>query len=250
MNLNAYISKSGYCSRRKAALLVKEGKVTVNGKVVIEPWFEVKDADRVKVTGRTVESQRHVYIILNKPKGVTSTLEDRFAAKKITDLIPAKYGRVYPVGRLDKESRGLIVLTNDGDLCYTMTHPKFGIEKEYVVTIKGEGGPAIVKKLKKGVKDEEDILKVKDARILKSSVDKTIVRVVVCEGKKRHLRRLFMRLGLDVVDLVRVRVGGLRLGELRDGRFRITDKASLVAALSSKPSTPAAKKDIPETPSE
>jgi 23S rRNA pseudouridine2605 synthase len=234
MNLNAFLSRNGFCSRRKAAALIKEGKVTVNGKLVTEPWYKVADGDIVKGDGKTVGSRRHVYIIINKPKGVTATLEDRFARKLITDLVPQKFGRVYPVGRLDRDSRGLMIMTSDGDLCYRLTHPKFEVEKEYVVTLKGEAGEAMIKKLKKGVKDEGDILKVRSASIEKSSAERSVVRVVVCEGKKRHLRRLFTFLGFDVRDLVRVRIGGLRLGELRDGRFIVMDKKEILALLGMK----------------
>ena len=234
MNLNAYISKSGFCSRRKAALLVKEGKVTVNGKRVIEPWLDVKDGDAVRAEGKLIGATKHVYIIINKPKGVTSTLEDKFAYKKITDLVPQKYGRVYPVGRLDRDSRGLIILTNDGDLCHKLTHPKFEIEKEYVVTVKGLAEPALLKKLKKGVMDEDEVLKVKSASLVKETGGRSAIKVVICEGKKRHLRRLFGRVGFDVVDLVRVRIGALRLGELRDGRFRVVDRKAIVTMLGMK----------------
>lgn len=239
MNLNLYLSRNGICSRRKAALLIKEGKVTVNGEIVSEPWYQVKNDDAVKAEGRPVGSKRHAYIIINKPKGVTSTLEDRFALKKITDLIPQKFGRVYPVGRLDRDSRGLMIMTSDGDLCYKLTHPKFGVEKEYVVTVKGGVDESMMKKLRKGVKDKDDLLKVRSAQIEKSSSDKSIVRVVVCEGKKRHIRRLFTFLGMEVRDLLRVRIASLRLGELRDGRFIVMDKGEILRLLGMKNLEPA-----------
>jgi pseudouridine synthase len=234
MNLNAFLSRNGFCSRRKAAVIIKEGSVTVNGRTVAEPWYQVKDHDIVKAGGKPVGAKRHVYIVMNKPKGVTSTLEDRFALKKITDLIPQKFGRVYPVGRLDRESRGLIILTSDGDLCHRLTHPRFEVEKEYVVMVKGKVDEPMVRKLKKGVKEHDEVLKVKTARVEKCSEDKSVVRVVICEGKKRHLRRLFTFLGLDVKDLVRVRIAGLRLGELRDGKFIVFDKKEIVSLLGMK----------------
>jgi 23S rRNA pseudouridine2605 synthase len=234
MNLNAFLSRNGVCSRRKAAVLIKEGKVTVNGKKVIEPWHEVKEGDVVKAEGRAVGQKRHAYLVINKPKGVTSTAEDRFAAKKVTDLVPPKFGRVYPVGRLDRESRGLMILTSDGDLCYSLTHPKFEIEKEYLVTIKGMADEKLAKDLKKGVMDEEELLKVRSAHVEKASEDRSSVRVVICEGKKRHLRRLFSRLGMEVIDLVRVRIAGLRLGDLRDGKFRVMDRKEILALLGIK----------------
>lgn len=231
MTLNAFLSRNGFCSRRKAVLVIKEGAVTVNGKTIREPWYQVKDGDVVKAGGKPVGAKRHVYIVINKPKGVTSTLEDRFAAIKITDLIPPKFGRVYPVGRLDKDSRGLMILTSDGDLCYQLTHPKYEVEKEYIVTVKGEVDEAKLKQIRKGVKERDDLLKVRSASIEKASEDKSSVRVVICEGKKRHLRRLFTVLSLEVRDLVRVRIANLRLGDLRDGKFRVLDKKELLGFL-------------------
>jgi pseudouridine synthase len=234
MTLNAFLSRNGFCSRRKAVLVIKEGSVTVNGKVVREPWYQVKDGDAVKAGGETVGAKRHVYIVINKPKGVTSTLEDRFAAIKVVDLIPLKFGRVYPVGRLDKDSRGLMILTSDGDLCHKLTHPKYEVEKEYIVTVKGEVDEAMLKKIKKGVKEGGDLLKVRSASIEKASEDRSSVRVVICEGKKRHLRRLFTVLSLEVRDLVRVRIANLRLGDLRDGKFRVLDKKEMGGLLGLK----------------
>lgn len=234
MNLNAFLSRNGVCSRRKAAEIIKDGKVVVNGKVVIEPWYQVKDSDSIKAEGKPVGRKSHVYIVINKPRGVTSTVDDKFAVKKVTDLIPKKFGRVYPVGRLDRDSRGLMILTGDGDLCYRLTHPRFEIEKEYLVTVKGRADEAVLRKLIKGVKDEDEILKVKSAYMEKVSEDKSVIRVVICEGKKRHLRRLFTFLGMDVRDLVRVRIAGLRLGELRDGKFIMFTKKEITSLLGMK----------------
>jgi len=224
MKLNLFISKSGFCSRRKAALLVKEGKVSVDNKIVAEPWFEVGPESVVKIGNKTIGSvNKHTYIMFNKPAGVTTTLSDRFAQKKIIDFIPKHFSGVYPVGRLDKFSRGLILLTNDGDLCYRMTHPKYEVEKEYMVCIEGRADENLPQKLKKGVMDEEDLLKVKEAVIEKSGSEKSRIKVVVCEGKKRHLRRLFMSFGLKVLDLQRVRIGKLTLGDLREGGYKVID---------------------------
>jgi 23S rRNA pseudouridine2605 synthase len=234
MNLNAFLSRNGVCSRRKAAELIKEGGVTVNGEAVVEPWYQVKPRDVVKAAGRTVGSRHHVYIVINKPKGVTVTLEDRFASNKVTDLIPQKFGRVYPVGRLDRDSRGLLIMTSDGDLCHRLTHPRFEVEKEYLVTVKGGVDEPVLKRLKRGVKDGPDLLKVKSARIEKASPGKSVVRVVICEGKKRHLRRLFAFIGLEVRDLARVRIAGLMLGDLKDGRFRTMSRQEICALLGMK----------------
>jgi len=226
MRLNLYISTSGHCSRRKADVLIKDGKITVGSKVITEPWFNVEPGMSVKAEGKPLKGEDKVYLVFNKPKGVTTTLSDKFAEKKIIDFIPKSFGRVYPVGRLDKLSRGLLILTNDGDLCYRLSHPKFEIEKEYIVLVKGSLDISIHKKLIGGVSSGEDILRVKSADIKKIRHDEFSVRVIVCEGKKRHLRRLFESFGLKVLDLRRVRVGPFELGDLKEGSFRVIDKGT------------------------
>ncbi|MCM8761482.1 MAG: pseudouridine synthase [Candidatus Omnitrophica bacterium] len=213
---------------------MKEGAVTVNGKVVTEPWFRVGTDDTVKARGRILRLEKSVYLVFNKPKGVTVTLEDQFAESKIVDFIPKRFGRVYPVGRLDKPSRGLIILTNDGEACYRLTHPKFEVEKEYLVSVKGFVDDKGLAAIRRGVREGDDFLKVKQAYI--EHADKAIskIRVIVCEGKKRHLRRLFEELGFDVVDLLRIRIGALTLEGLKEGRFRVVDKDEIYAAISGR----------------
>lgn len=232
MKLNLFIAKSGYCSRRNAALLIKDGKVTVNGRPVLEPWLEVSAGDAVKACGKLLNAEKQVYILFNKPKGVTATCEDKFAEEKITDLIPKRFGRVYPVGRLDKNSRGLIILTNDGDLCHRYTHPKFEVEKEYIVTIEGDAEESVIKKLIKGVEDHGEILKVRSASISKRWPNKTQLDVIICEGKKRHLRRLFEALGYKMLDLLRIRIGRINLADLKEGKLRLVDKKFIYSACS------------------
>jgi 23S rRNA pseudouridine2605 synthase len=226
-----FIAKSGVCSRRDASALVKDGKVTVNGKVVLEPWSGIGAKDSVKVRGKLLRQEGNVYILFNKPRGVTVTLEDKFAETTIAELVPKKFGRVYPVGRLDKPSRGLIILTNDGDLCYRLTHPKFAVEKEYLVTIKGRADESILKKLKKGVVEGGELLKVREAYIEHADSARSRLKIVVCEGKKRHLRRLLEELGFEVLDLMRVRIAGLRLGGIKEGKFSLIDRDSIYGAV-------------------
>jgi len=221
MRLNAFIAKSGYCSRRKAVSFVKEGSVSVNGKMVREPWYELSEDDSVAICGKIVRPKKHLYLIFNKPRGVTTTLEDKYAKKKIIDFIPEYLGRVYPVGRLDKDSRGLCILTNDGNLCYKLTHPKFGVEKEYILRVKGVVDKAAMEKMTRGVREGADILKVERVTIKKRKAGETILKVIVHEGKKRHLRRLARAMGYSVIDLKRERIGNIRLGNLKEGAFKI-----------------------------
>lgn len=224
VKLNVYIARSGRCSRRKADALIKEGEVTVNGGIILHPWYNIKEGDRVEVRGKVLAAEDHAYIIFNKPYGVTSTVEDRFASRKVVDVVPKNMGRLYPVGRLDRMSRGLIILTNDGELCQKLTHPKFEIEKEYLVTIRGPAPDSLPAKLVNGAEDGGDFLSVKSADIAVNGGKRSVIRAIVCEGKKRHIRRLFLKLGLNVLDLKRVRIGNLLLGDMREGSFKILSR--------------------------
>lgn len=227
MKLNVYVAKSGHCSRRKAGILIRDGAVKVNGSVIREPWYNIIDGDKVVIGGKPLSVEKYVYIVFNKPYGVTSTVEDKFASRKIVDLVPKGMGRVYPVGRLDRMSRGLIILTNDGEFCQKLTHPKFEIEKEYRVTLRGPVADDLPGKLIKGVEEGGDFLSVRSASIGTTSEKRSVVKVIVCEGKKRHIRRLFSKLGFNVMDLQRVRVGDLCLGGLREGSFRTMEKEDI-----------------------
>jgi len=223
MNLNVCIAKAGVCSRRKAGLLIKDGKVRVNGKVVREPWRDVTGSDALLVDGRPLKAEKLVYVIVNKPKGVTSTVADKFAERTVVDLVPKKFGRVYPAGRLDKDTSGLMVLTNDGELCYGLTHPKFEIEKEYVATLDGKLDREALERMAKGVTDEGELLKAKSVLAERSHGAGTEARVIISEGKKRHIRRMFKCLGRRVLGLRRVRIGSLRLEGLKEGEHKEID---------------------------
>lgn len=231
MRLNLFISKSGYCSRRKADSFIGNGEVEVNGKVVKEPFYQVKEEDSVKVKGGKIDVKERFYIIFNKPKGVTTTLNDRFAAKKVIDFFPKYFKGVYPVGRLDKDSSGLLLLTNDGDFCYKVTHPKFMVEKEYLVKVEGVLSAEYCRRAREGVISDGDLLRVKSIFILSRGREETLCKVIVGEGKKRHLRRLFKRLGFKVRELKRVSIGNLKLGNLAEGEYEITDKEEIYSRI-------------------
>lgn len=240
MRLNHFIAKSGYASRRKADLLIKEGAVLVNRETIQQPFFQVSQRDKISIRGKLLTLPTYIYVIFNKPQGVTTTLSDKFAHKKIVDFftqgnssskMPALSDKgIYPVGRLDKDSTGLIILTNDGDLCYKATHPKFGIEKEYLIKLNGEFSALNCKQAKRGINNQGDFLKVDAIRIIRSS-HQTLCKVVVCEGKKRHLRRLFKSLGFEVKSIKRIRIGKLTLGELREGQYKLVSKEKTYSLL-------------------
>lgn len=223
MRLNLFIAKSGYASRRKADCLIKEGKVKVNNKEALKPFLQVSNTDKVEVEGKTLGLKEYIYILFNKPKGVITTLSDKFAHKKVIDFFPRKFKGIYPVGRLDKQSCGLLIFTNDGDFCYRVTHPKFSIEKEYLVTLEGKLTPRDCQKTKKGLIVDGECLKVKNIKVLGISENTTLCKVVISEGKKRHLRRLFERLGFLVRELKRIRIGRLVLGSLKPGKYKVME---------------------------
>lgn len=220
MRLNVFLAKGAGISRRKADKLIIQGKVKVNNSLMIQPFYDTKPKDKISLEDKPISLKQNYYVILNKPLGVTSTVKDWFAEKTVCECLPEKYKGVYPVGRLDQGSTGLIILTNDGDLCYRLTHPKFEIEKEYLVRVRGLVNSKDLVKAKMGVEDEGEVLKVKEAIILKKEETTTQLKVVINEGKKRHLRRLFSNLGLPVRELKRVRIGGLLLGSLKVGEFK------------------------------
>ena len=223
MRLNLFIAKSGYASRRKADCLIKEGKVRVNNKEALKLFLQISNKDKVEIEGKTLRLKEHIYILFNKPKGVTTTLSDKFAQKKVIDFFPRKFKGIYPVGRLDKQSCGLLMLTNDGDFCYRVTHPKFSVEKEYIVGVKGNMSSGDCQRAKNGLNLEGEHLKVKSIKVLSNQKNRAVYKVVISEGKKRHLRRLFKALGFSVDELKRVRMGRLALGNLKPGTYRLME---------------------------
>lgn len=234
--LQKYIADSGHCSRRQAEELIRNKKVVVNGKTS-ELGMKVDDRDKIQVNNKNIAAQKEkVYIILNKPRGYTCTNRKFTGEKNVFDLVntprptaaPLKRGietRLFVVGRLDKDSRGLVLLTNDGDLSLKMTHPRYGHEKEYIITISNfkfliskQFINELILKLKKGVDigEGDGVVKVKDAKYLGDNKFK----IILTEGKKRQIRRMFKAIGCEIEDLVRVRIGRIELGNLAQGKFK------------------------------
>jgi 23S rRNA pseudouridine2605 synthase len=228
MRLNLFIAKSGYTSRRKADRLIKEGKVKVNRRTIYEPFMKINKTDIVEINNQPLKPLGPIYIMFNKPKGVTTTRKDKFARYKVIDFLPQEYKSVFPVGRLDKDSSGLLLLTNDGKLCYKLTHPKFCIEKEYEVVLDGVFKLCDCKKAKRGLYDGDDFLRLDAIKVIGDVKNhKTLCQVIVHEGKKRHLRRLFGKLGFRVEEIKRIRIGKLTLGDIAPGKYKIIDKATI-----------------------
>jgi pseudouridine synthase len=213
--LQQFLSQAGIASRREAINLIKSGRVKVNNKQAVIGQKVDPLKDKIEFAGRHLKPEPKVYYLVNKPVGYTCTLKDKFATKKITDLVP-RSPKVWPIGRLDKGSRGLIILTNDGDLTNSLTHPKFSHEKEYLITLDKKITPALLAQLKKGIKLVEGITRVDKVEII---ADKKL-SIVIHQGWKRQIRRMFSACGYQVMDLMRVRIGRIKLGELKEGEYK------------------------------
>lgn len=226
MPVNKYIAHSGLCSRRDAAAMVKEGLVKVNNTVITEPGFKVTVADSVKVNGKIVTPKQNlVYILLNKPKDFITTAEDDKGRKTVLDIVKnATPERVFPVGRLDRNTTGVLLITNDGDLTQQLTHPSFEVKKIYEVTLDRPVLKADLDKLLQGVTLEDGKVHA-DAVAYADANDKSIVGVEIHSGKNRVVRRMFEHLGYDVRSLDRVMFANLTKKNVERGKWRfLTEK--------------------------
>ena len=231
IRLNKFISKNSLVSRRTADRLILQGRILLNGEKVKELGIKIDpEKDTVYIDGKKVEIQdEKVYYILNKPVGYITTLSDPRGRKKVTDLVP-RYPKVYPVGRLDYDSSGLLILTNDGDLAYKLTHPKFEKEKEYRVVVKlssykvkssGElqSLKELINQFKSGVRLKEGLAKADNVKILKQEGDKISFNMTLHQGWNRQIRRMCVTIGLDVLLLKRIRIGKLKIGNIKEGTW-------------------------------
>lgn len=220
--LQKVIARAGIASRRKSEELIKEGRVKVNGKVVKELGLKVSSSDRVEVNEIQIEKEEPVYFLLYKPRGVISSVNDEKGRKVVTDFFPHLKERIYPVGRLDYDTSGLLVLTNDGEFANLLMHPKNEIDKAYVAKVKGIPSKENLRKLEKGIRLEDG--KTAPARVKLLSADNkkqsAIVEITIHEGRNRQVRRMFEAIGHDVLKLKRERYGFLTLTGLKTGDAR------------------------------
>ncbi len=220
MRLQKYMADCGVASRRACEQLILEGRVAVNGSVTTVLGTKVEEEDVVTFDGKKIKpSSKKVYIMLNKPVGVVSTASDPEGRTTVVELVDAKT-RLYPVGRLDYNTQGLILLVNDGDAAYHLTHPKFEIEKEYVAVIAGEISRQEVLKLQGGV--VIDGIKTAPAKVTVTEITEhtTSLSVTIHEGRNRQVRKMFEAVGKKVLHLTRIRHGELNLGNLKPGEWR------------------------------
>ncbi|MBC9933921.1 rRNA pseudouridine synthase [Chitinophaga qingshengii] len=230
MPLNKYIAHCGLCSRRKAVDFIKEGKVTVNGKVVLEPATKVTGADTVTLADKKINLTKNLmYILLNKPKGFITTTEDPEGRKTVMDLIKDATGeeRVYPVGRLDRNTSGLLLLTNDGELAQTLAHPKHNIKKIYQVELDKPLTKADFEQIVAGLTLEDGVAYV-DALGYVDPKDKKQIGIEIHSGKNRIVRRIFEHLSYNVEKLDRVMYAGLTKKTLNRGQWRYLNEKEVI----------------------
>lgn len=229
--LHKFMAHCGIASRRQAEDYIREGRVTVNGVVVAELGVKIDPVkDVIMVDGKTLHPEKKVCYLLHKPRGYATTVEDDLGRKTVMDLLPEVKERIYPAGRLDFDSEGLIILTNDGDAAYFLTHPSYGVRKVYEALVEGEvEDSTITTLLDKGVYLGAMRIKPIMAKIVKRQNDSTIVRVIVAEGVNREVRRLFAALGHEVKRLVRLEVGPFRIDGIARGKYRLATPQEIAA---------------------
>ena len=219
--LNKFIASSGLCSRRKADELIEGGHVIVNGKIIKELGFQVSEKDKVFVDKKPVRPKKLEYYKFYKPAGYITTSDDEKGRKTIYDILPDHLQGMKPVGRLDRESTGLLIMTNDGDLINDLTHPSIKVPKVYIVTIDGKINQNQLEQLAKGIEIEKDKIAYAETVVLEMSNKSTMLQVVLYQGMNRQIRKMFDFLGFEVVSLKRIQHATISLEGLKKGQFKI-----------------------------
>ena len=242
--LHKFLAHCGIASRRKAEEIILEGRVTINGEIVDELGVKIDpENDIITVDGKTIHQEKKIYLLLHKPKGYTTTAADEYGRKTVLDLIdPEISQRIYPAGRLDKDSEGLIMLTNDGDVSYYLTHPSQGIRKVYEVTVEGiVESSTISDLLTKGIRIGAILVKPSFCKIIKKRNNRTVLKIGVSEGVNREVRRLFAIMGHEVKRLIRLEIGSFSLKGISKGKYRMLSKTEIKMLLERMANPSAAK---------
>ncbi|MBW9330020.1 rRNA pseudouridine synthase [Lactococcus raffinolactis] len=226
MRINKYLAHAGVASRRKAEELIKAGDVTVNGDVMTDLAYQVKSGDTVEVKQTQIYKEEPVYYVLNKPRGVISSVSDEKDRKTVMDFFRHIPERIYPVGRLDWDTSGLILMTNDGEFANLMTHPRHEIEKVYIAKVEGQANKENLRPLTQGVKIDGRKTKPAIYQIIKQDIStkKSVVQLTIREGRNHQVKKMFEAVGLPVQKLSRVQYGTLDLTGLQPGEFRRLSK--------------------------
>ncbi|MCM8813812.1 MAG: rRNA pseudouridine synthase [Candidatus Omnitrophica bacterium] len=228
--LNKLIAQSGLCSRRAADALIRAGKVTCNGAVVRDLSTRAdRDTDTIAVDGTPLKQEKLLYLMLNKPAGYVTTVKDPHAKKTVYDLLPKLPARVFPVGRLDKDTAGLLLLTNDGEFAFQLTHPRFGVERVYLAEAAGKVGDALIRQLEKGGMRIDGYSTTPCAiELLARNQIRTRMKITLREGRKRQIRIMLSHIGHPVMRLKRVQYGKLTLGTLETGHWQYVRKQDII----------------------
>lgn len=229
IRLQKFMASSGVASRRASEKLIEEGRVKVNGQVITQLGTTVDPAiDKVEVDGQVIAAVNEmVYILLNKPPGFVTTAKDQFNRPTVLDLLHDVSTRVYPVGRLDYQTSGLLLLTNDGDLTLKLTHPKHEVFKTYVATVEGDIKNNSLETLKTGVDIGDFFTSPADVTLIKATDKESVVRIAIREGKYRQVRRMFEAVGHPVLALQRIELGKLNLSGLQEGKWRYLSETEI-----------------------
>ena len=229
MRLHRYIAQSGITSRRKAEEMIAQGRVMVNGKIIITMGVLVEPGDEVRVDGELIAVQDSATLIMNKPKGLLTTMDDPQGRPTVMRLIPKEYQAVKPVGRLDKDTEGLLLLTTDGELAMRLTHAKYGIEKEYLAVVDGLPTHSSIEKLRRGVFVEGRRTSPAQVEMIPGDDTKGTARlkIIIHEGRKRQVREMCRMVGHEVISLRRVRIGHLILKGMAPGEVRRLPKVDV-----------------------
>ena len=226
IRLQKYISDCGITSRRKAEELILQGKVRVNGEIVTLLGTRIEECtDRVTVSGKEIKkTPQKIYVMLNKPKGCITSVSDPQGRNTVFTYLTDIRERIYPVGRLDYDTEGLLLLTNDGDFAFRLAHPKHQVEKTYVASMKGKPTPDLLKKLSQGIPIEDYIAKANEVRLLSFDEKSSKVLITIAQGKNRQVRKMFEAIGYPLIGLKRISIGTLKLSKLSPGKWRYLNR--------------------------
>lgn len=220
MRLNKYIASSGICSRRKADELIESGVVSVNGKKITELGFQVENKDKVFINNELIRPKKHEYFRFYKPTGYITTAEDEKDRKIIYDLLPPTMHNLKPVGRLDRDSSGLIILTNDGELINELTHPSIKVPKVYIVRVNGNVHLHHLEKMAQGIEIEKGKIAYADSTLIESSNKESTLQITLFQGLNRQIRKMFEIFGFEVISLKRIQHATITIEGLKKGQFK------------------------------
>lgn len=243
--LQKILAKAGIASRRSAELLIRDGRIRINGQVVVEMGCKADPAhDRITCDGKPITCEKKVYVLLNKPAGYVTTLSDPQGRPVVSDLIADIPLRLFPVGRLDLDTEGALLMTNDGELGNTILHPRFEVKKTYEALVIGSPSRDTIKRLEEGIELDGFRTRPATIRVLKRRKDQTLVEIIIHEGKKRQVRKMFQAVNHRVLHLKRTAYGKLGLGSLPLGKYRVLTPDDLKKIFSGK--IPFTIKNIPD----